>query len=114
MNLKLYTIGPITGKPKDNKPLFKEVQRTLKAHGYTCLIPHDYVLPGTDWKDAMCISITAMLRLNQNDGVTKPAFDGIAMLDGWEESRGARIEHELAEIWGIPCKPWREWIKESA
>jgi len=32
------------------------------------------------------------------------------MLDGWEKSRGARIEHDLAEALGIPCKPWREWL----
>ena len=35
---------------------------------------------------------------------------GIAMLDGWEDSKGARIEHDLAEALGIPCKPWREWL----
>lgn len=35
---------------------------------------------------------------------------GIAMLDGWEESKGARIEHDLAEELGIECRPWREWL----
>lgn len=34
----------------------------------------------------------------------------IAMLDGWEQSRGARIEHNLAKALGIECRPWMEWL----
>lgn len=40
----------------------------------------------------------------------EPHYDGIAMLDGWEDSRGARIEHDLAMSLGIECRPWREWL----
>lgn len=41
-------------------------------------------------------------------------YDGIAMLDGWEDSKGATIEHDLAEALGIPCKPWREWLNDCS
>ena len=44
---------------------------------------------------------------------TEPGTDrtlGIAMLDGWEQSKGARIEHALASALGIECRPWRECL----
>lgn len=109
----LYIIGPVTGKPNDNKAAFAEARRALEADGYLCAIPHDYVSEGTDWSTAMRISITAMLSLEH--GIrNKPAFDGVAMLDGWEQSEGARIEKQVAEALGIPCRPWREYIDSDS
>ena len=43
----------------------------------------------------------------------RPAFDGVAMLDGWEQSRGARLERQVAEACGIPCKTVNEWLEEA-
>lgn len=109
----LYIIGPVTGKAHDNKAAFEEARLTLKADGFLCAIPHDYINEGTDWNTAMRISITAMLSLEH--GIrNKPAFDGVAMLDGWEESEGAKIEKQVAESLGIPCRPWREYLSPAA
>ena len=109
----LYIIGPATRKPNDNKEAFVSARRALKAEGYLCAIPHDYINEGTDWSTAMRISVTAMLSMEH--GIkSKPAFDGVAMLDGWEESKGARIEKQLAEALGIPCRPWREYLNPAA
>ena len=67
---------------------------------------------GTEWGKAMRTSIRQMLA---NDGQsTSPLYDGIAMLDGWERSRGAKIEHDIAEALGMPCRPWREWLSPAA
>lgn len=108
----LYIIGPVAGKPNDNKEAFVSARRALKADGYLCAIPHDYINEGTDWGTAMRISITAMLSMEH--GIkNKPAFDGVAMLDGWEESKGAKIEKQLAEALGIPCRPWREYLSPA-
>lgn len=109
----LYIIGPATGKPNDNKEAFVSARRALKADGYLCAIPHDYINDGTDWNTAMRISITAMLSM-EHGLKRKPAFDGVAMLDGWEESKGAKIEKQLAEALGIPCRPWREYLSPAA
>lgn len=109
----LYIIGPVTGKPEDNKPAFVAARRALKADSYTCAIPHDYIAEGTDWNTAMRISIAAMLSMEYGHK-SKPAFDGIALLDGWEESEGAKIEKQLAEALGIPCRPWREYLDPAA
>lgn len=36
--------------------------------------------------------------------------DGLALLDGWEESRGAQIERELCLDLGIPVKRLHGWL----
>ena len=37
-------------------------------------------------------------------------YDAAAMLEGWEESKGARLEHDICEAIGMPCKPWWEYL----
>lgn len=108
----LYIIGPVAGKPNDNKEAFVSARRALKADGFACAIPHDYIDGGTDWNTAMRISITAMLSMEYGHK-SKPSFDGIALLDGWEESEGAKIEKQLAEALGIPCRPWRDYLNRD-
>lgn len=49
----LYIIGPVAGKPNDNKEAFVSARRALKADGFACAIPHDYIDGGTDWNTAM-------------------------------------------------------------
>ncbi len=39
--------------------------------------------------------------------------EGIALLGGWEKSKGAAVEVALANALGIPCKPYMEWVKET-
>ncbi len=109
----LYVIGPVTGRPRGNKEAFVSARRALKADGHICAIPHDYIDEGTGWSTAMRTSIAAMLSLEYGHK-SKPAFDGIALLDGWEESKGAKIEKQLAEALGIPCRPWREYLDPAA
>lgn len=91
---------------------FVSARRALKADGFACAIPHDYIDGGTDWNTAMRISITAMLSMEYGHK-SKPSFDGIALLDGWEESEGAKIEKQLAEALGIPCRPWRDYLSPA-
>lgn len=105
---RLYLIGPVTGKPNDNRETFRAVRAILRKDGYECDCPHHFIEQGTEWGKAMRTSIRQMLA---NDGQsTIPLYDGIAMLDGWERSRGAKIEHDIAEALGMPCRPWREWL----
>lgn len=109
--MRLYLIGPITGKPEDNRRAFENARKTLEDNGYQVDIPHDYTNIGEDWQFCMRRSITAMLGINHK-GVAH--YDGVAMLMGWRRSKGAKIEHDLAEALGIPCKPWREWLNPAA
>ncbi len=113
--MRLYVIGPVSGIKKNNRPAFEEVATVLMAEGYGV----DNIVPECvdDWRGAMlhCLHHLTITRVRCDKGhegehTGNPYIQGIAMLDGWEKSRGARIEHDLAEALGIPCKPWREWL----
>lgn len=104
----LYVIGPVTGIKDDNRPEFEKVKRELERKcGAFATIPHELIPKRTPWHTAMLISIHTMTQYLFPS--REPQF-GIAMLDGWEKSKGARIEHDLAVSIGIHCKPWMEWL----
>lgn len=121
----LYIIGAVTGKPNNNLEEFERVRGELEiikeeiSHymeeipRYRVAIPHDYILQSASWSEAMRESVLAML--NKGGMLNKPgkAFEGIAMLDDWEKSKGACLERAVADACGIECKPWREWLDDQ-
>lgn len=116
--MRLYIIGPVTGRENDNINEFNVAASKLESRGHEIDIPHLHVF----WKDnhetAMLKSIHCMTQWThcfydseKSSGLTfRPVFDGVAMLDGWEDSPGASLEKTVAEACGIPCKPWSEWL----
>lgn len=105
--MNLYIIGPITGIENDNREEFIRVANLLGEKHDNISIPHyNHVAMWDEWRDAMALSVRHIGNELYDD---RDDF-GIAMLDGWEQSKGARIEHDLAEALGVPCKPWREWL----
>lgn len=120
--MKLYVIGPVTGIEDYNRPEFERVRRDLQAAGYSVDIPHEFVSEGAKHEEAMFISIRRLL-LGKNArrpypgigliNTVRPYYDGVAMLDGLDDSEGAILEQAVAQGCGIPCKPWREWLEVS-
>lgn len=112
--MNIYVIGPVTGMPNDNRDEFERVREELWKNivNNAVLIPHDYADSESSWQQAMNQSILAMMRWWSYDLSPNIPSQGlaIALLDGWEESKGARIEHDLAVALGIECRPWREWL----
>lgn len=104
--MNLYVIGQVTGMPKNNLPTFNQVRGELMENGHRATIPHDSIGARWSWEKAMSRSIQTICSKLDIHGDNF----GIAMLDGWENSKGAKIEHDLAEALGIPCKPWREYL----
>ncbi len=110
---RIYLIGPVSGKRDCNRKAFESVRKMLQDEGYVVDIPHDFIKPGTNWKDAMLVSIhqiTVNAPIPSEPPHYTALYDGVATLDGWEQSRGARIEHALASELGIECKPWMEYL----
>lgn len=131
---QLYVIGPITGIENNNIEEFERVRSLLERYriiysrhdpsdtvgarlwSTQVTIPHDVVDENASWEICMMMSLCYLTetctKVDDDDReYTAPWIDGIAMLDGWEGSRGARIEYDLAQVFGIPCKPWREWLE---
>lgn len=105
--MNIYVIGPVTGRENGNREEFLRVRAILREAGHRAEIPHSAVSPDTSWQAAMGKSISMMLNTTSSGNLL---YEAIAMLDGWEESKGACIEHDLAEALGIECRPWREWL----
>jgi hypothetical protein len=99
----LYIAGPMTGHPQFNYPAFHEAAERLTASGYKVLNPagnkRDREEP---WAWFMRDAITMMLQA-----------DAIATLIGWQYSRGARIEVELAKSLTIPARTIEQWISDA-
>ncbi|WP_444654016.1 DUF4406 domain-containing protein [Citrobacter portucalensis] len=86
---KIYIAGPMSGLPGFNRPAFHRAAAHIVRRGNVALNPA--ILPdGLEQAEYMDICL-AMLR----------CADGIFMLDGWQQSAGAKAEYALAEKLGM-------------
>lgn len=89
--MRIYIAGPMTGKPDFNRTAFSLAAVRLSAQGAIPLNPA--MLPdGLSEADYMRIGL-AMLQ----------CAEGIYLLDGWQDSAGARAEYALAKKLGLAC-----------
>jgi len=81
---RIYISGPMTGHPGHNYPAFHRMAQKFRAAGFHVENPAEN--PGFDsWEGYMRHALAKLL-----------TCDAILMLDGWENSRGAKIERNLA------------------
>lgn len=109
---RLYISGPVTDKPDDNHAAFRDAQYSLRAARYETLDPHIIVPQGFSHDEAMIVCIDELTRHMWSER-PMPCYDGLALLPGWEQSEGARLEKAVAEACGIPVKTVEEWIEEA-
>lgn len=89
MTKKVYIAGPMTDLPNFNRDAFNKVAASLISDGHIPLNPA--ILPdGLEQKEYMMIS-----------GSMLYCADTIALLPGWEKSKGAVAEYGLALKLGI-------------
>lgn len=91
--LRFYIAGPMTGLPEFNFPAFNDAEADLQAMGFETRNParHGAGEPGQEWADYMRRDIPDLLEC-----------DAVALLPGWENSRGARLEVHIAKCLDIP------------
>ena len=111
---RVYLCGPMAGKPLLNKAMFDEVAEFVKSKGRVPVNPHDippYEHPGKD-----CEVVYGYKTPEGHDGgcylradiAVMVTCDRIIRLPGWEESKGATIEVEVATRLGIPMEDYAE------
>lgn len=90
--MRVYLSGPMSGLPEFNYPAFKAAALQLERFGFEVVNPAENGLPKeAAWEQHMRLDIQLMLDC-----------DGLVMLSGWENSKGARIERRLAMELGLP------------
>lgn len=90
--MKVYLAGPMTGLPELNFPAFHAAAANLRAAGFEVVSPAEINPdPGMKWEDAMRKDIPELVKCH-----------AIALLPGWEASRGARLEKTIADALGMP------------
>lgn len=89
---RLYIAGPMSGIPDNNYPAFFDAARRLRAMRLNVENPAENpVPPCKSWLGYMRLSLLQIARV-----------DGVVMLPGWQRSKGARAEHQLARNLGLP------------
>lgn len=98
----IYISGPISGMSDSNLPAFAAAARDLAAKHPKAKIrnPFDNGLsPDANWSEHMRADIKMMMEC-----------DAVALLPGWQKSKGACIENDLAEALGMDCMPIEAWL----
>ncbi|MEY4376246.1 MAG: hypothetical protein RJB26_796 [Pseudomonadota bacterium] len=86
---RVYLSGPMTGIAENNFPAFHEWAARLRADGFDVVSPAE--LPeGDTWE--------ACLRKDMRE---LPTCDAIALMPGWERSKGAHLELHVAHRLGM-------------
>ena len=89
---RLYISGPMTGLPEFNYPAFFSAEEALVLAGYEVENPARNPDPEPKtWEGFMRMAVRQLMDC-----------DGVALLPGWLESKGALVEVNLAKTLGMP------------
>lgn len=111
--VNIYVAGPMRGIPQFNFPAFNAATARLRAEGHRVFNPaeRDNDRHGTDisaGNEAGCEALAAKQHgFNLREALHEDLrficlkADAIALLPGWENSRGARAEHATAVALGL-------------
>ena len=126
--MKIYIAGPMRGIPYFNFPAFDRAKKYLENIGHAVVSPADIdrengfdpinLGPDYDWEhwDGKAFGFSLQETIDRDLKALKEC-DAIFMLEGWENSRGARAEKALAEWMGLIVtydKPPEEDVLEEA
>lgn len=90
----VYVAGPVTGIADDNRQAFEHAREQLLTIDEleVVTIPHDFVPSNYNHEDAMRVCLDYLVH----------EANIVALLPGWEDSRGASLERDVAKQLGIP------------
>lgn len=114
MPKKVYLAGPMSNQPYFNFHKFFVVAKALRERGYVVFSPaeHDIERGGDFWShcptgSAAELKVTNVPQINYRECMRTDLnwiidnADGIVLLPGWENSKGAKTEKALAECLGL-------------
>lgn len=111
--MNVYLAGPMTGIADLNKPAFEAAQRRLQRMGHYVVTPFE--LNERVWTKhfgrATPLDIATLADLHYGDPLLNEMLvedvnfiamhaDAVALLPGWESSRGSKLEIHIANLMG--------------
>lgn len=88
---RIYIAGPMSGLPEFNYPAFHAMAAQLRAAGHHVENPAENPAPHCNsWLGYMRLAVAQLA-----------TCDAVVMLHGWEQSRGAKVEHRLSVGMGL-------------
>jgi hypothetical protein len=108
MKLRIYVAGPMRGYEQFNFPAFAEAAATLREDGWEVISPHELdELDGFNPERYSAappdLQKMAQIQLMQRDLDALKMCAAIALLPGWEKSRGATCELAFARFCDLEC-----------
>jgi hypothetical protein len=101
--IRVYISGGISGKPNGNKEAFMDMEKKLHALGYDVENPRRSVWPGylsmekpEEFKEGWSIMMRHALH-------QQATCDAVVFLPDWQQSKGACIEYQVAQVFGQSC-----------
>ena len=105
--MRVYIAGPISGMPDHNFPAFRAAAEDLRRKGYDVISPIEINGEAEgkagDWQQCMKADIAALTQCQM-----------VALLPGWQRSRGALLEQYVAWNLGIACFPLQDFLPTAA
>lgn len=88
---RVYVAGPMTGLQDFNYPAFNAAAVELRTQGWHVENPADHgVIEGATWEDYLAYDLTRL-----------GTCGAIYLLQDWELSKGAVLEHHIAQTLGL-------------
>ncbi len=103
--MRIYIAGPMSGRPEFNYPAFFRAAEALAAVG------HEPINPARNEGREDCKTWLDYMRAALRDIADA---DAVALLPGWDESRGATIERNLAVSLDLPIRTVEAWLEVAA
>lgn len=91
--MRLYLAGPMTGIEDKNYPRFMRAAAELREQGHFVGNPAEMNHQDVSYRQALAVDLAWILAI----------AEGIALLPGWETSKGCAVEYALATAIGIPA-----------
>lgn len=98
--MTIYLSGPMSGLPENNYPAFHEAAARLRRLGLRVENPAENAPPACgSWQGYMRLALVQLARC-----------DGVALLPGWRQSSGARLENCIARRLGLDVRPLEAFL----
>lgn len=92
--MKTYIAGPMTGIPEWNHPAFYGKAAELRAQGLDVINPAEF-------DEEVGLNQPWSSYLRRDLVLLAEECDRIVLLEGWEKSKGARLEHHVSTELGF-------------